>query len=233
VTNKQRREISAGFFCLVNRHFPSNTYVIRITESKCVIIDPGLDFDMIDSFLNDEKLSPELVLCTHGHFDHLGSAARVQKKFSVPVHLSAKDVKIAKSGNFLLMVTKIDQRIEMPSFENTFAEDAQTVKTESGEEFKFHSAPGHTPGSCCIHFRNWLFTGDTLYSKAVGLSDLPGEDPEILAKSILSIFAKFPSETIVFPGHGASATLAQIQQNNGALRDFLTSRNLTLDIAQV
>ena len=65
-------------------------------------------------------------------------------------------------------------------------------------------APGHTPGSCLIALGSALFTGDTIYTRGVGLSHLPGEQPETLRQSILAAWPLLtPSVSIPFWFGGA------------------------------
>jgi len=61
--------------------------------------------------------------------------------------------------------------------------------------------PGHTPGSICLYYPGHVFTGDTLFVKAVGRTDLPGGSWETLIKSIKTRLFTLPEETIVWPGH--------------------------------
>ena len=82
---------------IVNRDFHSNTYLLATGQgSDCVVIDPGLDRDAIAKDLAECGWRPKAVLCTHGHFDHVGSAAWLQASFDVPVHLLGSDLKLAR-----------------------------------------------------------------------------------------------------------------------------------------
>jgi hydroxyacylglutathione hydrolase len=66
----------------------------------------------------------------------------------------------------------------------------------------------------------WLFAGDTLFAGSIGRTDLwGGSYPEII-RSIRLKLLTLPEETIVFPGHGPSTTLAEERESN----PFLVSR---------
>ena len=57
-----------------------NTYiVINEKQKSCVVIDPGGDYGRIMDRINSLNLKIEGVLLTHGHFDHIGACAKMQK----------------------------------------------------------------------------------------------------------------------------------------------------------
>lgn len=66
------------------------------------------------------------------------------------------------------------------------------------------STPGHTPGSVCYLFDEFLFTGDTLFVESVGRPDL-GQDAkaggEKLYKSLQEIILNLPQKTVILPAH--------------------------------
>ena len=59
-----------------------------------------------------------------------------------------------------------------------------------------------------------VFTGDTLFCQAIGRSDLEGGDGELLVKSINEKLMVLPSNTIVYPGHGASSIISEEKDNH-------------------
>jgi glyoxylase-like metal-dependent hydrolase (beta-lactamase superfamily II) len=61
--------------------------------------------------------------------------------------------------------------------------------------------PGHTPGCVTYHWRDRLFTGDTLMIGACGRTDFQDGDPGRLYDSITMRLFTLPDETLVFPGH--------------------------------
>jgi glyoxylase-like metal-dependent hydrolase (beta-lactamase superfamily II) len=72
-----------------------------------------------------------------------------------------------------------------------------------------------------IELGSALFTGDTIYTRGVGLSHLPGEQPDILKQSILSLWPLLTTDRIVYPGHGGCASGAEVRTTNRALLEFL------------
>lgn len=206
---------------VTNSALQSNSYLLAAPGggSDCVVVDAGLDHPRLDEALAEAGWTPRAVLCTHGHFDHVGGAARLQAAFGIPVYLHAADLKLSKLGNFLMSACKLPGRITLPEF-TLLQGDGATVDA-AGRTFTFHALPGHTPGSCGIGADGLLFSGDTLYARRTGLSKLPGEDHAQLRRSLQALFGWAAPDTLVLPGHGRSATLADIGQHNEALRLFL------------
>lgn len=159
------------------------------------------------------------VFCTHGHFDHIGSAAWFQRTYGAPVYLHRADERVARTNNFLLMAIKRPERIEVPKL--TLVDDGFTIEI-GGRRISYRHTPGHTPGSCAIASGDQLFTGDTVYSRGIGLSKLPGERHDQLRETILGLIPHLVHSE-VHPGHGPSAHGAEILEGNAALRSFLAS----------
>jgi glyoxylase-like metal-dependent hydrolase (beta-lactamase superfamily II) len=74
--------------------------------------------------------------------------------------------------------------------------------------------PGHTKGGVCFLIENHLFTGDTLFFKSIGRTDLPTGDFTSLISSIKNQLFGLPNETIVYPGHGENTSIGFERENN-------------------
>lgn len=200
--------------------FVSNCYVHALaTPGDCVLVDPGLDPEAIDQRLAELGLKPRAVLCTHGHFDHIGGAAWFQKKHGIAVHLPQADRSIMKSSNFLLMAMRMEQRIELPEVSPVMP-DAPQVQL-GGETFRYVPCPGHTPGSHIVCSSDAGFSGDSIYLRGVGLSQLPGENHAQLRTSLLGLWDVLPAGLLLCPGHGGTGSWGSIRESNMALREFL------------
>lgn len=212
--------VGEGVWRVTGGAFPSNAYICATTEpGRAFVIDPGLDPERIDRASQGLGLTVRQVFCTHGHFDHIGGASYFQRAYGAEVFLHPADLKTMKTGNFLLMVIKIEQRIILP--EVTFVDPDAGPLTAGGLALSYIPVPGHTPGSCFIRCGEHLFTGDSLYARGVGLSDLPGENHGLLRQSLKALWNQIPGRTNIHPGHGPSARFADIRRDNRALLEFL------------
>lgn len=67
---------------IVVGYLEENCYILE-KNGKCLIIDPGDDFFLIDKELGGLVL--EAILITHGHFDHVGAVDELVDKYGVKV----------------------------------------------------------------------------------------------------------------------------------------------------
>jgi hydroxyacylglutathione hydrolase len=205
-----------------NRFFPSNTYLLsKEGGNSCIIIDPGVDFESIQQAIHELALEPIAIVCTHGHFDHVGCIVPLKKAFgNLPYALHHKELKLAKAANFFGKLAKLSVWIE-------YVKPDVLLEGTSGEvsfgsfQIQYENFPGHSDGSCILVLGNSIFGGDLIYSKGVGFNNFPGENKEELKQSILRLCSVYHSLFRIYPGHGESATLAQIQETNQELNDFL------------
>lgn len=203
---------------VIDEHLRANTYVVETAASgEVVVIDPGLDWKAVRAAVGDRRVAA--IACTHGHFDHVGSAHELQQASGAPLYLHRGDAKVLRSANFLLMACKLEQRITVPKVDQ-LVEDGAAVELAGGP-LRFIHSPGHTPGSCLIEFRGTLFTGDTIYRDKVGMAEFPGEDKAVLRASILAVWDRLDDELWACPGHGGMGRLGDIKRENRALREFL------------
>jgi hydroxyacylglutathione hydrolase len=211
--------------------FSSNAYFCELGKGQeGILIDPGLDAEAIDAALMANNQIPVAIVCTHGHFDHAGSAGFFQKKYGIKVYIPENDEKLFKASNFLLMAFKIPAKVLFPQ-EVTYIKSGSDIEVGDVRLY-FRSTPGHTPGSCIIQLGSAWFTGDTIYSQGVGLSKLPGENHDQLRASLLDLWEDLTKDVVIYPGHGNAANGDIVKNENKALIQFMevsaaTSRKLT------
>jgi hydroxyacylglutathione hydrolase len=181
-----------------------NTYLID--GSKKIIIDPGhLNyFDHVGEGLVGLNLSPDqidLVITTHGHPDHIEAAQQFKKPTLFAMnqgeHTFIKDI----AGHYF--------KIPEPDF--FLGEGNLTIGDNT---FQVIVTPGHSPGSVCIYWpeQKALFTGDLIFNRGIGRTDLPGGERKLLKESIKNI-SELDVEYLL-PGHGEMVVGAEAVQGN-------------------
>jgi hydroxyacylglutathione hydrolase len=198
---------------------PANTYLCPIeTPGACLLIDPGSDREAIEAALDEHQLTPSAIYCTHGHFDHLGSAEHFRRRYSIPVHLNAADERLARASNFRMLAMKLESRVEVPEVFD-FVDEGATGGI--ADRVEIVSVPGHTPGSVIVLSAGRAFTGDTLYRDKVWRVPWPEEDEGMLVTSTRRLWELLRDDTLIFPGHGGGGTFGAIKAGNLPLRRML------------
>lgn len=188
-----------------------NCYILAEKEGfPAVIIDPGDQADKIRQVLMKHKLTPGIIINTHGHYDHIGA----DDKFNIPVYVHRLDAPLLTdpmlnlSGLFAIPY-KVKSKIR-------FIEEDEIIAL-GGIELKVLHTPGHTQGGVVLLMQKPVgkiaFTGDTLFCQGIGRSDLSGGDEEMLLKSIKDKLFTLPSETKIYPGHGPSSMIGKEKRN--------------------
>ena len=87
-------------------------------------------------------------------------------------------------------------------------------------EVDVRHVPGHSPGSLAYYIKEEgiVFTGDVLFYRSVGRSDLPKGDFETLAASIREKLYTLPENTVVYCGHGPETTIGDERIKNSFVR---------------
>lgn len=165
---------------------PLQNFVYLIADENtrdAIVIDPGWDPLAIAKAAKEEEMKLRGILVTHTHFDHINAVPPMVKDFDIPVWVHQKEI-----GDLPVK----------PSSVKTFV--GGDLIQVGGLDIKVLHTPGHTTGSSCFEMQDLLLTGDTLFVKACGRSDLEGGNPEELWKSLGEI-AKLDDNLVVYPGH--------------------------------
>ena len=206
---------------LVFNPFSENTYVVYDDNSKeCVIIDPGCqtpdEENRLFGFIDSHRLKPVLAINTHGHIDHILGNNAVKKRYGIPIaahHDTTDDITQAKrQAVWLGFRPQGEVDIDLP---DRYLTDGETIKI--GEStLEVISTPGHARGSISLYaeIEGWVFTGDALFCRSIGRTDLAGGNYETLRESIHGRLYRLPDDTTVFPGHGESTTIFDEQRFN-------------------
>ena len=198
-----------------------NTYVLSDQKDACCIIDPGCYFDeertIFQEYIEQQGLSPKILLNTHCHFDHVFGNKFVHDTWNLPPHLHEKEEPV------LALAAEMAGDWGMP-FKNYHGKHHLLVPgdtiTIGDDHLTILFLPGHSPGSVGFysHRQGFLIGGDVLFLESIGRTDLPGGDLPTLIHSIRTQLMTLPDQTIVYPGHGDPTTIGHERTHNPYLR---------------
>ncbi len=195
--------------------FESNCWMIGADGTdEAVIVDPGFSPARVRAMLDAEGKRPVAVLATHGHFDHIGAAAEMCGD-ELPLFIHEADA------------LALTDPIAWGSWPGTPPVPVKDVRTlEGGDELTYAGfrievlhTPGHTPGCVCFLTDGWVLSGDLVFARSIGRSDLPNSSPQDMDRS-LRRFLELPDELDVFPGHGPRTTVGRERSINPFLLEL-------------
>lgn len=202
--------------CIVCGELENDTYIIHEKGKKaCIVIDPSDDKKQIETFLQNHDLQVELILLTHGHFDHISGVDWLRRQFNAPVAIHKLDAQQLTDPKENLSNSIMRKAVQTIPAEILIV-DGEMIEVGNMKLRVLHT-PGHTRGGCCFVMDHVIFTGDTLFKLNIGRTDLLGGDSRALRASVERLFA-LPGEYTVYPGHGASSVMSVERSQNPYLK---------------
>ncbi len=198
----------------------TNCYIFGSSQTReVIVIDPAFEIDQIQQNINTLGARPIAVLITHSHFDHVMKVKKFLRIYNVPLMYSKRDYK-----NGMSPLVEADRWLN----------EGDTIKVG---ELTIHvlETPGHSPGSLSYYCKDvkefdekkvdgLIFTGDLLFRRSIGRSDVPGGDQRILFESIknkIMYNGELSDDFIVLPGHMGSTTIGEERKQNMFRQYFL------------
>ena len=186
----------------------SNCYVLinqdRTGVSHAAVVDPSADANKIIDFLRASGASLDMIILTHGHFDHIMSLDALRALTGAQAYIHASDAELLSDGYKNAYSFFFSEDFSQKKAEKTLLDGE--ILTLGDEKIKVIHLPGHTQGSIGLIGNGFLLTGDTLFDGGSGRTDLYGGDSMQLYSSI-GILRELDENLIIYPGHGNSATL--------------------------
>jgi hydroxyacylglutathione hydrolase len=154
-------------------------------------VDPQKDLSEPLKLLEQYGFTLRWILLTHNHWDHVAGVAELAEKFpKVPIALHTIEARGLKTG-----------LKQLPQLH--FLNDGDQIKLGETAIQVLHT-PGHSAGEVCYWLKtspeSFLLTGDTVFIRDCGRTDLPTGNALELFESLQRI-KKLPPETILLPGH--------------------------------
>jgi hydroxyacylglutathione hydrolase len=199
----------------------TNCYILTDKNGNAAVVDPGDEAPKIIALLRQHDLTPRKILLTHGHFDHIGGVKGLVREYP--------EIEVCIGKNDVLMLNRGIAHLAWAAYlkAGDYADlraDLQVVQDDEiavGElTFRVLDTPGHTRGGVCYLCGKYLFSGDTLFLREVGRTDLEGGDYPTLLGSLRRLNA-LPGDYTVLPGHDDPTTLDAERLHNPYMKEAL------------
>lgn len=194
----------------------ANAYLLTAPAAgEAALIDPGDEPQALLEAIADSGCRLRYLLCTHGHFDHIGAGAAVQRAHDLPLlaHPAERPIVAQMPAHQAMFGFP---RTPRPRVEYALA-DGQDLPFAGGVLAVRH-VPGHSPGHVLFAWTGAAAVGDLIFAGSVGRTDLPGGDAAALARSIRERVYTLPPDTALHAGHGPPTTVAAEMAGNPFVR---------------
>jgi len=226
LTTQPTRTPQVAYF--VEPNFGENAYVVSLgASSPCWIVDPGLppSAEQILDHIADLRLTPDAIVLTHAHADHIAGIPEVLEAFpELPVYLADEEAEMLENAA-LNLSSAFGAGFVAPVRTRRPLAHGDTLRL--GEtEWPVIDTSGHSPGGRTLHCpaASMALVGDAIFAEGIGRYDFPTSDGETLFRNIRERLMTLPSETMVYSGHGPRATIGWIAKHNPMVRDVLAGR---------
>ncbi len=214
----------------------NNTYLLYDPDTReAALVDVAGPIPKLSALAADKHLDIKYVLITHAHVDHVYGLPAVKERYphaklcmskieygEIPFYLKWEE---ALDRNEVAEIKKYPAMLEVMNFDLTkvwspdvFVEDGQTF-TIGSSTVRALLTPGHSRGSISYVTPSSVFTGDLLFYRSAGRTDL-GKTGSwgLLVSSIHRLYATLPDDTIVYPGHGPQTSIGSECRENPRVR---------------
>lgn len=213
--------------------FAENTYVVYDDTQECVIIDPGCsdarERQRLANFIAANNLTPVRLLNTHCHIDHIFGNRFVAETYKLALEIHEGELPVLQAFPAVAQMLGIGGIQQSPDA-SKFLKEGDTLSF--GEtEFEVLLTPGHSPASVCFYNKKGKFvlSGDVLFERSIGRTDLLGGNYETLMNSIFDQLLTLSDDVVIYPGHGKATTIgAERSQNPFVLEEFARRKKLNL-----
>lgn len=180
----------------------ANCHIVH-NGRDAVVFDPSDETAAVLKILADNGLTLRAVALTHLHSDHCLGCADMAEASGLPVYIGKEDWEeralfLCKGMCFGMTIKPFEAEVLAPGEVEWGSLKCRVIHT-----------PGHSPGSLCYYFPDLdvIVTGDLLFYRSVGRSDLPMGDGPTLVRSLREKIYTLPGAVMVYPGHGPETSI--------------------------
>jgi glyoxylase-like metal-dependent hydrolase (beta-lactamase superfamily II) len=188
------RVVTSGIFSLDGEDFEVENNIWLVGDDEAVVvIDAAHDAGAIAEAVGGRRV--ELIICTHGHNDHINAAADLAERVGAPVAIHPADAELWAA-------------VHPDRAPDRALADGEVVAVPGGSLTVLHT-PGHSPGGVSLlePEAGTVFSGDTLFKGGPGATGRSFSDRPTLLRSIEAKLLVLPDDTVVHTGHGDSTTI--------------------------
>lgn len=190
----------------------TNTYVVGPDVSnEVLVIDPGRKIAPVLRYLAQEELEVTAIVNTHRHWDHIGGNRGLKKATGAPILIHEADAERISGFSFWSLLLRGRPHPSPPA--DRLLRDGDKIAAGS-YSFQVIHTPGHTPGSICLKYKKFLFTGDTLMAGAVGRTKDKNDSWKLLSESIQKKLYVLSDDIACHPGHGPKTSIERERKTN-------------------
>lgn len=195
----------------------TNCYLLGDEATKkAAVIDPGYSGGKLYELLTQDGYTPEMILLTHGHFDHVdGVPGFLSASGSIPVYINPNDYPTCPTNFHISAIGDGLGKLK----EVKFLSEGDTL-TLGNLTIHVLETPGHTGGGLTFQVEDILFTGDTLFAGSCGRTDFVNSSVPAMYASLKRL-GQLEGNYRVCPGHGDCSTLEQERKYNPYLREAM------------
>jgi glyoxylase-like metal-dependent hydrolase (beta-lactamase superfamily II) len=186
--------VTSGTFALDGQEWQVDNNVWLVGDDDTVmVIDAAHDPEAILAAVGGRRVP--VVVCTHGHNDHVNAAVEVAAATEAEIALHGDDhmLWVQEYGDLL---PDIDLSTGAPL-------------DVAGSTVAVLHTPGHSPGGVSLYVEDLgaVFSGDTLFRGGPGATGRSYSDFPTIVASIRDRLLTLPPTTVVHTGHGEDTTI--------------------------
>lgn len=201
--------------------FQSNCYVVSCEKTKqALVIDAGDEGSRIGDHVERAGLDVKMIVCTHGHIDHVAGLPELRAVLKAPVVMHRDE---------LTLYRNLDRQAMLFGLPTPGTVEIDRL-VSGGEKLEFGElacevvhTPGHSPGGISLVFRDEappaIFVGDVLFRGSIGRTDLMGASDRQMTRTLQDVILELPDDMIVYSGHGPETTIRIERRSNPFLID--------------